>query len=67
MSLEAIRYEGGKLTILDQLQLPYTSVYIEINTLQDAWDAINKMKVPQSSTNGLNTFPNVSCDRAISS
>jgi len=45
MTLEAIKYSEGKLSLLDQLKLPLESVYIEIDTLQDGWNAINKMNV----------------------
>lgn len=45
MTLKAIIFENGKLKLLDQLQLPFTTSYIDIETLQDGWEAINKMKV----------------------
>lgn len=45
MALEAIKYDGGKLTILNQLLLPSRSVYEELRTVEDAWEAIRKMKV----------------------
>ena len=45
MSLEAIKYNGKELVILNQLLLPSQSVYEELKTLQDAWEAINRMKV----------------------
>lgn len=45
MTLEAIKFKNGKLEILDQLQLPFTTCYIPIDTIQDAWIAINEMKV----------------------
>ena len=44
-NLQAIKYSTGKLEILDQLQLPESCTYISINNVQDAWDAIRKMKV----------------------
>ena len=45
MTLEAIKYGGGKLTILNQLLLPSQSVYLELRTVEDAWEAIRAMKV----------------------
>lgn len=45
MSLKAIIFENGKLKLLDQLQLPFSTCYIDIETIQDGWEAINKMKV----------------------
>lgn len=47
MSLQSIVFdkEEGKLSILNQLLLPDVSLYEEINTVQDAWDAIKNMKV----------------------
>ncbi|CAG0898035.1 unnamed protein product [Cyprideis torosa] len=45
MTLEAIKYNNGKLRILDQLRLPEESIFIEIETVEDGWNAINKMQV----------------------
>ncbi|KAH3688216.1 hypothetical protein WICPIJ_000802 [Wickerhamomyces pijperi] len=48
MSLEAIKFTRSapyELTILDQLLLPYTSKYITINTIVDAYNAIKLMQV----------------------
>ena len=45
MPLEAIKYDGKRLEILDQLLLPSKSVYEEVRTVQDAWEAIRSMKV----------------------
>ncbi|XP_072567941.1 methylthioribose-1-phosphate isomerase [Paramormyrops kingsleyae] len=45
MTLEAIRYRAGSLQILNQLLLPHESVYDEIRTVQDGYDAIKAMKV----------------------
>jgi len=45
MSLEAIRYRRGTLTILDQLRLPHASEYVRITTCEDAFDAIKRMVV----------------------
>ena len=45
MVLQAIKYSRGKLEILDQLRLPHQEVFINIQTVQDAWDAIHSMQV----------------------
>ena len=45
MSLEAIKFKNGKLEILDQLKLPFETIYITLETVQDGWDAISEMKV----------------------
>lgn len=45
MVLQAIRYEGNCLLILDQLQLPFISHYTELKSAQDAWHAIKEMRV----------------------
>lgn len=45
MTLEAIKYNGQKLQILNQLLLPFESVYEEIQSYKDAWEAIRSMKV----------------------
>ena len=45
MVLQAIKYNRGSLLILDQLRLPHEEVYINIQTIQDAWDAIHNMQV----------------------
>ena len=37
MSLEAIKYENGKLTILDQLKLPLVSEYLKIDSVEDGF------------------------------
>ena len=45
MPLSAINYDKGKLSILNQLLLPQETVYENIETVEDGWNAINKMKV----------------------
>ena len=45
MVLEAIVYRRGQLRILDQLQLPHTTVYEGLASSQDAWHAIRAMRV----------------------
>ncbi len=44
-TLKAIRYQRGSLEILDQLKLPEQSIYISINTVDDAWKAIHTMSI----------------------
>lgn len=48
MTLEAIRYRSGSLQILNQLLLPHQTVYDEIRSVQDAYEAIKSMKVRSS-------------------
>ncbi|XP_046983040.1 methylthioribose-1-phosphate isomerase isoform X1 [Schistocerca americana] len=45
MALESIRYNAGKLEILDQLLLPRESKYVMLCGVEDGWRAINKMQV----------------------
>jgi methylthioribose-1-phosphate isomerase len=40
-----IKYENGKLVILNQLLLPLTFQYEEVKNKQDTFDAIKLMKV----------------------
>lgn len=46
-TLKAIKFDKSSvsLEILDQLLLPYSTTYIEINTIEDAFQAIKKMQV----------------------
>ncbi|CAF0750928.1 unnamed protein product [Adineta steineri] len=44
-TLKAIRYQRGSLSILDQLKLPDQSIYIPINSVDDAWKAIHTMSI----------------------
>jgi len=44
MVLQAIRYERGRLEILDQLRLPHTEEYDHIYSSGDAWHAIKEMR-----------------------
>lgn len=48
MSLEAIKYTRGHLRILNQLLLPNQSIYEQLNTTNDGWQAIKEMKVNYS-------------------
>ena len=43
--LTSIRTSEGKLEIVNQLLLPHTVEFIEIKTIDDAYDAIKSMKV----------------------
>ncbi|KAK6354373.1 S-methyl-5-thioribose-1-phosphate isomerase [Orbilia blumenaviensis] len=45
MALQAIRYERGSLSILDQLLLPHQSIYIDVPDVSTAWNAIKTMQV----------------------
>ena len=45
MTLEAIKYNEGRLEILNQLLLPAQSVYEHITSVDEAWEAIRSMKV----------------------
>ena len=45
MDVQAIRYQRGSLLILDQLRLPDETVYVPINTIDDAWKAIHTMAI----------------------
>lgn len=45
MSLESVKYERGKLEILDQLLLPLQTRYIKVQGVEDGWRVINKMQV----------------------
>ncbi|KAJ3614557.1 hypothetical protein NHX12_018129 [Muraenolepis orangiensis] len=45
MTLEAIRYRAGRLQVLDQLLLPHLSVYDELRSVDDAYQAIKTMKI----------------------
>lgn len=44
MTLEAIRYRAGSLQILNQLLLPHETVFDEIRSVQDGYEAIKTMK-----------------------
>lgn len=42
---ETLRYEDGCLFLLDQTQLPNKEVYLPIDTVEEAYDAIKSLKV----------------------
>jgi methylthioribose-1-phosphate isomerase len=43
--LTSIRTSNGKIEIIDQLLLPHTTKYVEITSIEQAYDAIKDMKV----------------------
>lgn len=43
--VDTIRYEDGKIHIIDQTKLPTELVVIEIDKVKDCWDAIKELKV----------------------
>ena len=45
MTIQAIKYQNGHLEILNQLLLPQKSVYEELFSTEDGWQAIRQMKV----------------------
>ncbi|KNG86045.1 methylthioribose-1-phosphate isomerase [Aspergillus nomiae NRRL 13137] len=45
MTLQAIKYNGGNLAIIDQLQLPHVEKYVTIHTSEEGWHAIKEMRV----------------------
>jgi methylthioribose-1-phosphate isomerase len=45
MALQAIKYDGIHLLILDQLQLPHLVKYVPVRTAKEGWHAIREMRV----------------------
>lgn len=45
MTLQAIKYDNGHLTILDQLYLPHVAKFVPIRSAEDGWHAIKEMRV----------------------
>ncbi|XP_057330976.1 methylthioribose-1-phosphate isomerase [Microplitis mediator] len=45
MALEAIKYNNGKLEVLDQTLLPAITRYIHVQGVEDGWKVINRMQV----------------------
>ncbi|KAF8247452.1 putative translation initiation factor [Wilcoxina mikolae CBS 423.85] len=45
MALQAIQYTRSTLNILNQLELPHSSIYVPIKDCEDAYDAIKRMVV----------------------
>lgn len=56
MTLEAIRYRAGSLQILNQLLLPRETVYEEIRSVQDGYEAIKSMKVGKISKSSFTSL-----------
>lgn len=44
-TLQSFKYSDDRLEILNQLLLPHTIEYVEINTVEEAHDAIKSMKI----------------------
>ncbi|MGI6113139.1 MAG: S-methyl-5-thioribose-1-phosphate isomerase [Mahellales bacterium] len=44
-NFQTVNWQDGKLIILDQTRLPLETVYEEITTIEQVWDAIYKLKV----------------------
>ena len=44
-AISSIRTSGDRIEIVDQLLLPHTQEWIEINTIAKAYEAIKTMKV----------------------
>lgn len=45
LDIEPVRYVNNKMILLDQTKLPTEEVYLEMETKEDVWDAIYKLKV----------------------
>lgn len=45
LNIAPVKFEDGKMLILDQTQLPGETVYLEMKTKEDVWEAIYKLKV----------------------
>lgn len=45
MTLQAIKWENGKLEILDQILLPRITRYVHVKGVEDGWKVINNMQV----------------------
>ena len=43
VNLEAFRYQSGKLLVLDQLKLPLTNKYFQVDNVKEGWEVINKI------------------------
>lgn len=52
--LTSIKFNGDKIEIVNQLLLPHITEYLEINSVEDAYDAIQSMKVLLSTRAWLN-------------
>lgn len=45
LDISPIKFEDGRLMLLDQTRLPGEEIYIDIETKEDMWDAIYHLKV----------------------
>ncbi|MGI6721423.1 MAG: S-methyl-5-thioribose-1-phosphate isomerase [Anaerovoracaceae bacterium] len=45
LEISPLKYEDGRFMILDQTQLPLKEEWLEIETAEDLWEAINQLKV----------------------
>jgi hypothetical protein len=43
--MESLRYKEGELCVLDQLQVPHSTVWIDVRGCEDAWTVIRRMQV----------------------
>lgn len=43
--VKAVDWEGEKLVLLDQTRLPEETVFLQLETSQEAWEAIRRLKV----------------------
>lgn len=50
--LTSIKIDDDKLEIVNQLLLPHVTEYVQINTVEDAYDAIKSMKVTSPCPSG---------------
>ena len=48
-TISSIRISGDKIEIVNQLLLPHTQEWIEIDTVEKAYEAIKSMKVGSAS------------------
>ena len=44
LEITPLKFEDDKLMILDQTELPNREVWMELETREDVWDAIKKLK-----------------------
>ncbi len=45
MEIRSLRFDGEILHVLDQRRLPFEFIDVPCKTIQDVWEAINKMKI----------------------
>jgi len=44
-AISSIRASGDRIEIIDQLLLPHTQAWVEVDTIEKAYEAIKTMKV----------------------